>query len=157
VLQQIKKQSVRNRGRSSDKQSARATVGAFLVSSPVKEQARLRSRKQKRTKQPSMRALAEATGLPRALLHASQERRCRLTEGETGVYWVGIRKRAGKRKVTEQLLALMKAFVFNHPNVRVSPNSRDTLKLPDESGVKVTLRNYCWRFRFARPSSTCNL
>jgi hypothetical protein len=35
------------------------------------------------------------------------EKRKQLTADQKGVYWIGVKKRAGKRKVTEWLLQLL--------------------------------------------------
>jgi hypothetical protein len=68
---------------------------------------------------------------------AGTKRRLEMTESQKSAYLVGVKKRAGKRKVTPQLTQLLKTFVFNHPNIRTSPISSDTLKVPNEDGVKV--------------------
>ena len=93
---------------------------------------------------PSQRDRARVLGVPQSIMSRLDkvliEKRRQLTADEKGVYWALAKRKKGYSTINEELRVLLIAAFHDHPHVIVSPNAKDTLKVKDADGEKVSAR-----------------
>ena len=68
------------------------------------------------------------------------KKRHQLTARDRGVQWALAKAKKGYSTISDELkVMLLKAF-YNHPNVVVSPNTKDTLQVKNTDGETIIVR-----------------
>jgi hypothetical protein len=67
------------------------------------------------------------------------KKRRQLTTGEKGIYWTLAKRKKGYSTINEELRSLLVAAFNDHPHVIMLPNAKDTLKVKDVDGEKVSV------------------
>ena len=93
---------------------------------------------------PSRRDRAHALGVPRSTLdHVDKqmiEKRKLLSAGEMGIHWALAKKKKGYTTISNELKLLLVNEFNNHPQVIVSPNSKDRLQTKNAEGEKIFIQ-----------------
>ena len=94
---------------------------------------------------PSRRDRARALGVPRSTLDRVDkqmiEKRKLLSAGEMGIHWWALaKKKKGYTTISDELKLLLVNEFNNHPQVIVSPNSKDRLQTKNAEGDKIYIQ-----------------
>jgi hypothetical protein len=97
----------------------------------------------KSAKAPSIWKRARLLGVPEStccrVKKSVMDKRARLMAEEKEVYWARCQRKKGYRKITDNLCLLLIAAFYDHPHVIVLPNSKDTVMVKNDVGVKVPI------------------
>ena len=93
---------------------------------------------------PSRRDRARALGVPPSTLSRVDkqmiEKRKLLSAGEMGIHWALAKKKKGYTTISDELKLLLVNEFNNHPQVIVSPNSKDRLQTKNAEGEKIFIQ-----------------